>query len=67
VKSPQELRHEALAKDVLMLSSAVAPGYGSIWFDDERVQRACDALGWSKYQAEVWVKQQYAVMDGAPG
>ena len=52
--SPQELRHRALAKDVLMLSHEVG------WFDDERVKRACDALGWSRHEAKKWVADQMA-------
>jgi hypothetical protein len=53
---PPLVREQQLAKDVLTIAEPVFPD--SFWNTDERIGRACEALGWTTQEARLWARGQ---------
>lgn len=47
---------EFIAKDVLTMA-ATGGMPNTFWYTDERIARACEALGWNRREARTWAQQ----------
>jgi hypothetical protein len=54
---PPLVREQQLAKDVLTIAELAAVP-DTYWQTDERIGRACEALGWTREEGRLWARGQ---------